>query len=448
MKSFCPIFIIAAGLVQFQSRAEELPPPAAPTNGIVITSDFIAGLMIEARTNNPSQLAADLRVKAAGANVDSIRVWDDPMFMFGGSIFSARGMNPAMMGDLTYGIQEKLPLWGLPELNQRAASAETSRQSAEANYNFQQLRRGVIKAALSLALAEQVVAIDEQDLAWLQTTAQAVDARYRAGQTDAGDSLEIENEAAERADQLQTDRLELSHDQFVLNRLLDRKVDSPWPPLLLPPVARPVPFSEKLLAQAMENEPQLKISRKQIEQAKAAAELAHRSRLPDVSVGIQGNEFHGDGGFRSGMFTLSFPLPWGNAGKYRKDYESTREKEKAAEEDRDNQALMVHEMVHHLTIELDDARRQALLFQQEISVRANEALADKLASWEAGHASLRDALDAQRDVLNAQLMAAQAVADQYQTLAELLLWTGQKNFESLESPASEPATGNHTEDTK
>jgi outer membrane protein TolC len=447
MKPFYPIFVIAAGLIQFQGRAEELPSLAAPTNGVVITSDFIAGLMNEAQTNNPGQLAANLRTKAAAASVGAIRVWDDPMFMFGGSVFSSRGMDPAMMGNLTYGIQEKLPLWGMPKLNRQAASAEMSTQDAEANYNFQQLRRDVVKAAISLALAGQVVAVDEQDLAWLQTTAQAVDAKYRAGQTDAGDSLEIQNEAAVRADQLQTDRLERSHDEFVLNRLLNRKVDSPWPPLILPPVAPPVLFNEKLLSQAMETEPQLKIMREQIEQAKAAAELAHRSRLPDISAGIQGNQYSGDGGFRSGMFTLSFPLPWGNAGKYRKDYESAQEKEKAAEEDRDDQVLTVHEMVHHLTIELDDSRRQALLYQKEISVRAGQALADKLASWEAGHASLRDVLDAQRDVLNAQLMAAQSVAEQYQTLSELLLWTGQENFESLESLTSEPAPINHTDTT-
>ena len=210
-------------------------------------------------------------------------------------------------------------------------------------------------------------------------------------------------------------------------------------------MAPSVPFTEKLLAQAMQNEPQLKITREQIEQAKAAAELAHRSRLPDISLGVQGNEYSGDGGFRSGMFTLSFPLPWGNAGKYRKDYESAQEKEKAAEEDRDDQTLTVHEMVHHLTIELDAARRQALLYQNEISIRAGQALADKLSSWEAGHASLRDVLDAQRDALNAQLMAAQSTANQYQTLSELLLWTGQENFESLESLANEPASINHTD---
>lgn len=449
MKPFyAALLVIGSAIVQMPSRAHAEPATAAPTSAVVITSDFIANLMAEAQTNNPGFLAAGSRAQAAAANVASVRVWDDPMFLVGGSTFSSRGMDPAMMGDLTYGLSEKLPLWGMPGLHRQVAVAEMSAREAETDYQFQQLRRDIIQAAISLALAEQVVNIGEQDLAWLHTTAQAVDAKYRAGQTDAGDSLEIQNEAAVRADQLQTDRLERSHEQFVLNRLLNRPGDSPWPPLRLPPVAPPVPFSEDLWSLAMANEPQLKVRQHGIEQAKAAEELARRRRLPDISVGVQGNEYHGDGGFRSGMFTLSFPLPWGNAGKYRKDYEREKENEKAAEEDRADQMLSTHEMLHHLTIQLDAARRQALLYQNEISVRAEEALADKLAGWEAGRVTLREVLDMQRDVLDAQLATAQSTAGQYQTLAELLLWTGQANFESLESLATGPTAINHADTTK
>ena len=443
MKSFYPIFVVAAGLVQFQSRAEELPPPAAPTNGVVITSDYIARLMNEVQANNPSQLAAGLRVKSAAANVDSIRVWDDPMFMFGGAVFSPQGFSPSNNGDIFYEIQEKLPLWGKPKLNRQMASAQLSGRKAEADYHFQQLRRDLATALFSAALDERVVEIDQQDLVWLQTTAQAVDARYRSGQTDAGDVLQIQNEVAMRNDQLRADHLQLHHDWFALNRLLNRSVDSPWPPLQLPPVASPVPYSDRLVALALANEPELKVMEQEIKQDQAAAELAHRSRLPDISAGIQGWQFSGDGNFREGMFTLSLPLPWGNAGKYRKDYEREKANEKAAEQDREDQIWTVREELHHMSIDLDNARREALLYGNEISIRADQAVADKLASWGTGHASLREVLDVRRDALDAHLMVARATSAQYQTLAEMVLWTGQENFESLMSLAGEPATDNH-----
>ncbi|MGH8024684.1 MAG: TolC family protein, partial [Limisphaerales bacterium] len=369
------------------------------------------------------------------ANVGSVREWEDPMFMIGGSVFSGRGMSPAQMGDLTYGISEKLPLWGTPGLNRRMARAEQSASEARASFQFQKLRRDVTKALFTTALDRQTLNIDEQDLTWLKTTAAAVDARYRAGQTGAGDLLEIQNKAAINTDQVRNDRVDLSRDRFDLNRLLGRPPQSPWPPLRLPAVAPAVPYSDRLLSLAIQREPQLKVLEREIEKARAAAELARRDRLPDISVGVQGDEYHGDGGFRSGMFTLSFPLPWGNARKYRKDYERELENEKAEEEDRAARILDAQEEIQGMTTDLDVARRQALLYQNEISNRAAQALADKLADWEAGRATLRDVLDARRDALDAQLMAARATAQQYQTLADLLLWTGQGDYESLTAPA-------------
>ena len=447
MKRFYSILMMmVVSAVQLQSNAAN--DSDAPTNGIVITSGFIDRLMEEAQTNNPAFLAAGSRAKSAVANVASVRVWEDPMFTVGESVFSSKGFAPAEQGDVIYGISEKLPLWGKPKLNRRAASAEASMRYAQQDFQFKQLRRDMTKQLVETALAQRVVEIGEQDLAWLKTTAEAVDAKYRAGQTDAADTLQIQNQVAARADQLLTDRLEVSHDWLALNHLLNRSISSSWPSFQLPPVAAPVPFSEKLLALALTNEPQLKVMEKEIAQAKTAADLAHRSRLPDISVGIQGSQYSKDGGFRSGVFTLSFPLTWGNGAKYRHDYEREKENQKAAEQEREEQVLMTRDQVHHLTVDLDAARRQALLYHDEISVRAMQALNDKLAGWESGRVTLREVLDARRDALDAQLMAARATAEQYQTLADLLLWTGLDNFESVAPLENEPPIVHHQEITE
>src|SRR5207244_3360826 len=133
MKSILyPILFAVVGLVQMRGRAEM--PLSTPANGIVITSDFIARLMDEAATNNPALLAANYRAKSAAANVGSIRDWDDPMFTIGGSIYSPRGMDPSQVGDLTYGISEKLPLWGIPKLSRQIAAAESSVNQTEADF--------------------------------------------------------------------------------------------------------------------------------------------------------------------------------------------------------------------------------------------------------------------------------------------------------------------------
>ena len=64
---------------------------------------MINRLVAEARTNNPSLKAADSRVRSAALNAQSVRTWEDPMAMFGGSVYSDRGFNPSEDGNLAYG---------------------------------------------------------------------------------------------------------------------------------------------------------------------------------------------------------------------------------------------------------------------------------------------------------------------------------------------------------
>src|SRR6202044_1566861 len=130
-----------------------------------------------------------------------------------------------------------------------------------------------------------------------------------------------------------------------------------------------------------------------------------------------------DGGFREGDFTLSFSLPWFNGAKYRKDYQSAKENQTSAEQERQDQALTVREELHHLSVEIEASRREALLYSGEITSRAAQALTSRLADWENGHGLFRDVLDARRILLDSELMSARAVAEENEMFAELLLWS-------------------------
>jgi outer membrane protein TolC len=270
--------ILLASLAVLNARAAENEKSDEATNAVVITTDYINHLVGEARTNNPALKAADSRVRSATLNAEGVRTWEDPMAMFGGEVFSPDGMNPAMMGNVIYGVEQKLPLWSRPKLTRRIAQAETSKREAEAGLRTQELRRDITRSLLATALAERVVAIGEQDLAWLDATAKATESKYRAGESSVADTLQIQNEAAKRNDALRTDRNRLAHEHFTLNRLLNRPPDSAWPVLRLPPVGPAIPLSEKLLALALQSEPKLKVLAQEIKQAEAAAALTRKSR--------------------------------------------------------------------------------------------------------------------------------------------------------------------------
>jgi outer membrane protein TolC len=431
MKIFGTILLLSGGLLSVQA--------AGDSHYVVISTDYINRLMAEARTNNPSLRAADARVRSAALNAEAVRTWEDPTAMLGGSTFSARGFDAEQEGDLAYGLEQKLPLWGRPKLTRRAAQAETSLRQADLNFHIQQLRRDISKELLATALAERVVDIGAQDLAWLDATGKEVEAKYRDGQAVLADALQIQNELAERDDRLRTDRHLLAHEYFNLNRLLNRPLDSFWPALQLPPPAPAIPFSGKLLSLALANEPKLKVAEQEIKQAEAVADLTRRTRLPDVSFGVEGRQYSGDGGFREGDFTLRFSLPWFNRDKYRKDYDRDREKQKSAEEEREGQVWMVREELHHLSVDIEASRREALLYSGEITTRAAQALTSRLSDWENSHGMFRDVLDARRMLLDSELMSARAAAGENEMLAELLLWSGLENVEALAPLANEPS---------
>lgn len=321
-------------------RAAEDAKLVTATNVVVITTGYIDRLVAEARTNNPSLKAADSRVRSATLNAEAVRTWEDPTALFGGSVYSPQGFSASEDGDLAYGVEQKLPLWGRPKLTRRVAEAEASTREAEASYRAHQLRSDITKALFRVALAERVVEIGGQDLAWVEAVTKAMENKYRAGQAVIADTLQIQNEVAQRNDTLRTDRLRLAHERFTLNRLLNRGVSSRWPSLKLPPVAPAIPLSAKMLSLALQNEPKLKVLEQEIKQAAASAELTRQTRLPDVSLGVEGRQYSGDGEFRSGMFTLRFSLPWANRDKYRKDYQRDKERQKSAEQEREDQVLM------------------------------------------------------------------------------------------------------------
>ena len=63
----------------------------------------------------------------------------------------------AQQGNLVYGVDQKLPLWGKPELSRRVALAEVATQQANLASRVQWLRRDIAKALFRIALAERVI---------------------------------------------------------------------------------------------------------------------------------------------------------------------------------------------------------------------------------------------------------------------------------------------------
>jgi len=437
MKSFLfriTILLLLAG-APLGLRALDSPPTS---ERIEITPEFIDRLLVEAQARNPALQAAGVRAEAAETSVDAVRAWEDPTASFGLWAPGSHGFRSSDEGDLIYGIDQKLPLYGRPDLMRKLRSADAARERLSASYEIQTLRRDLQVALNGLALADREAEVAEQNLNWLDASLAAVDHRYRVGQASQVDWLKIQTARAMAGDELTTKEREREHGAFALNRLLNRELHAPWPKVPVPSLQPPLYYSARLVVAALAAEPRLKVMRQESVAAQVAADLTRRQRLPDVSVGLQARQYSGDGGFREGAATVSFSVPWLNKSKYDDDWRRDQQRKRASDLAATDYALSVREELHHHIVDLDAARRQAVLYRDQLIPLTRQTLASSEAAWEHNLGPFQDLLDAHRMLLADQLALARALTEQANVLADLSFLTGIRDMGTLVALAGDP----------
>jgi outer membrane protein TolC len=402
----------------------------AETNALQVTPAFVNALAEEARTNNPALRAVAARAEATAANTATVPTWEDPMVRFG--VMGAERPMRRDEGDLLYEVEQKIPMWGKPQAERRMAQAGAKIGEATVTLRVQQLKRDLAKAVFKAALADRTVGLDREDLRWLDVMQESTTRRYEVGDATQAEVLRVQNERSRRANQLETDVQLREQARVNLNRMLNRPLVSPWPELQLPPVAGPVRYNEQLVQFAVQYEPELKLRQEEIHEAEAAVDVSRRARLPDLVAGAEVRQYSGDGDFRQSMVTLGINLPWGNRKRYRAAVERDEARLRATRLDAADYELGLRNEVRALTVQIDAARREGLLYRDQIIPRSETALASTRAAWETGRGMFRDVLDARRMLVEVRLMEARAVTEQYEMLAELVLCCGLGDLEALQ----------------
>jgi cobalt-zinc-cadmium efflux system outer membrane protein len=420
MKSILAIAVLMTGLAQ--ARAQ--------TNRIALTPKFLSEIAEEARTNYPGMRAADARLRAAEKNVRAVKTWDDPEFMFGGMI--GNGVMREEEGDLLYGLEQKLPITGKPQAERRMVAAEREVEGASREMKFQSLRKEIVQTVLRLALADESARILALDQAWVETMVTATQERYKAGRSTQVEVLRMETEHATRGEALRRNLRERDSEVLMLNRLLGRSLDIKWPELVLPELSAEFRIDERVRQLAARGEPKIKMLRGEMARAEAAAEVARRAKRPDVSLGVEARQYSGDGQFKEGSVVAKVTIPFVNRNKYSAAYAREKDRAVAAELDAREYEAQVRDEISRLGIRIENARRQAVLYRDQIIPRGEQTLASAESNWQGGRSFFHDVLEARRLLLDARNEYAKAVAEQYIALSELVLCCGLADFEALE----------------
>ena len=422
-------FFLGSVVILFAAFPSGAAEEVAVTNAVVVSPQWIDVLAAEARTNHPALRAAGLRADAAVWNASGVRTWEDPTAKFG--VMGADRAKRADDGDLIYGVEQKLPLFGKAQATRDVAQAEATTQRHEAMFRGVQLRRDLFKQALKVALAERTVELARDDLASLDLLATTTEDKYRNGSATQVEVLTSQNERARRANLLRTDESLLQAETASLERLVNRPTHSVWPRFLLPVAATNLPPVELMVEHATTMAPQLDVMRGSLRQAEMSVKLARKQRLPDVTIGLDGRQYSGTGNFREAEVTAGLSLPWGNRSRYAADLKREQLKADAAQLDIADMQLGLREEITRLATQIENARREALLYRDDIIPRSEQAVEAARVNWLNNRGTLRDVLDTRRMLIEAHALEARALAEQHAMLAELSLHCGVEDLNQL-----------------
>lgn len=397
--------------------------------GLRVSPELINQLSEEAAANNAVMKAARARVQAAEANEKSLPLFKDPELMAGGML--AERMMREEDGDLMFGVEQDLPVFGKVRAGRNVARAETSVEESQLEFERQNLRKEVAQSLLRAALADELQQLADTDIAWVGTSLALAESRFQAGQGSQLELLRLQNERSRREQVLLAARNTRSEAYVALNRLLFRNLGWPWPVTRLPELGPEVVFSEKLMQIATKFEPRVKTLEKEALRAQAMAELTRVERRPELIAGLQNRISASDPDYRSTEVYLKLSVPLFNREKYRQAERRELAKASAAEWLLEDSRKRAREEIHHLTSRIDTARREALLYRDELIPRSLQALKLAENEWTTGNGLLREVLDARRLLIESQEMYFKAVAEQWISLSELVLCCGLGDLDAL-----------------
>lgn len=401
------------------------------TNQVAITPDFLAGLGNEARDKQPAIAAAIARTEAAQAHAESVRKWNDPILR-SGVVAATPSRMRADDGDFQIGIEQKLPLFKKPDLARKVALAERDQREAEADRVAKLINRQIAEKIYAAAFADRMVELIRQDAAWIDALAATMEIQFALGKVTQSELLRIQAERARRAEELRIESRHRDHGRLELNRILNRPLHDFWPTLQMPTLFNALEDTKRLVEVALKFEPNLKVLDREWATANAAVDQTRASRKPDVSVGVEGRSRIETGGFRSATVYFNVNLPWWNRDKYAKDLEREHAKARGVELELETERLRVAEEIHRLFTEIENARSTAIVQRDEVTPRAEQALASSRAAWESGKGMYRDVIDSRRMLVEAQMAFARATTEQHKLLVNLALCCGIPNLKELE----------------
>lgn len=402
--------------------ARELPALPSPANWQdVLHRSFLANGNLESAYFNWKAALADINVVATWPNSSATLSF--------GYLFSSGNMKSWDRTSLGAGFDPSVPL-RLP-VKVQVAGKGALEAAREAGDKFRaakfDLQRQVLLAYLDLALTEEKTRIEKDNLAVLKLLTDS--AAYRS---QTGGPLQdlLKAQVEERLAQNELSNLEASaaSQRGNLNGLMARDGNAPLQlPSTLPP-PRPITADDaRLLAVAVDQNPELAGLARQVAGRQDALELARLAYLPDIipSASFTGSVSQAIGA----MVMLPTTLP-----AIRAAIDEAAAAQRAAEAiERQTRQDRAANFVANLYL-MRNAERQTRFYQQSVVPAARQLLTTSRQEYGAGAVGFADLIDSERTYISVRFMVAESRIDREKRLADLEALAG-ADIETLGRPA-------------
>lgn len=417
---------LAAASQDFEApiAARQLPdlPPAAQWRDV----------LSRALLGNGELESAYFEWKAALARIDQAATWPNSNVALTFSyMFSPENVKAWNRTTLGVGFDPAMNLT-LPVKTRTAAKVALD-AAREAGEKFRAVKFGiqarVLSAYFELALSEELIRIEQDNLALLHALADSASTRAQSG-GPLQDLLKALIESQTAQNDLANAQAKAASTRSMLNAMLGRAADAP---LTLPatlPAPRAIAANDSLLiAAGVAQNPELAALAQQVAGREDAVELARLAWLPDFgpSASINGSLSQSLGT----MLILPTKAPAIRAA-ITEAQAMARSSEAMLRQTRQDRAASFVANLYSMR----NAERQTQLYGQRVLPATRQLVSSSRSAYAAGTVNFADLVDSERILLTVRRMAAQAQIEREERLADLEALAG-VDIETIGPP---PAT--------
>lgn len=382
----------------------------------------------EVLERNPRLARARAMAEAATQRAPQVSALPDPMV--GLTLFLFPPQTRVGPQQAAVGLSQKFPWFGKLRLREQAALLDATAAHAAVETIRLELITEAQRIYFELGFLAEQKRIVEEDRATLQHYERLAQARYASGVGLAQAVIKIQAEIT----RAETRLLEIDERRSTLvasaNALRDLPAATPTLVAALPDAQQLEEGIETLRTVALSRRPEFVAADAEIESAATRVDLAKKDYSPDVTVGLN----YGFVGKRDDAAGEAFP-PEGNGddnlslsgainlpiwrGKLAAGVEESIQRRLAAEEEKRALAARIEGRLGDLSSRLPLLYDQLRLYDNVLTVQAEQSLLSAESAYGAGTLSSLDLLDAERFLLNVRIAAARVRADHAITAARL-----------------------------